>query len=307
MTVTGARAGRLLVAVAAALAAAALAGGCTATPGAARPGPPQSPGSSTAAAGGPADESLDYWTKSRLLAAQPWRLWSLPAAAGVPSAQPTAHPVRLAASRVGALFENDTTGNHFCTASVVASPGHDLLITAAHCINDGNGHDKRDIVFVPGYADGGTPYGVWTPRALIVDQRWAHGADPDYDVGFVVLSAQGTRAIQDVLGANQVAFSTGPRQFVRVTGYPDNADAPVTCRNWTSEDDANHPRFECSGFYGGTSGSPWVTAFNPVTRTGTIVGVIGGYQEGGATDAISYSSYLGNDIQQLYQRAKAAS
>ena len=66
-------------------------------------------------------------------------------------------------------------------------------------------------------------------------------------------------------------------------------------------------RHRCAGFFGGTSGSPWVTGFDPVTRTGTIIGVIGGYQEGGDTDAISYSSYFGSGIKQLYQHAVAES
>lgn len=34
------------------------------------------------------------------------------------------------------------------------------------------------------------------------------------------------------------------------------------------------------------SGSPWVTHFDTRSRTGTIVGVIGGYQQGGDTPSI---------------------
>ena len=33
--------------------------------------------------------------------------------------------------------------------------------------------------------------------------------------------------------------------------------------------------------------------------------MIGGYQEGGSTAAISYSSYLGEQVQQLYRQAVA--
>jgi V8-like Glu-specific endopeptidase len=231
----------------------------------------------------------------------------LPAtASGVPLAQPSARTAQLAPPRIGALFEKDPTGNHFCTASIVASPRGDLLITAAHCLNDGHGHAKSDIVFVPGYANGSTPYGVWTPRAVFVDQRWAQGADPDYDVGFVALSAQDNRSIQAVLGANQIAFGVRARQYVWVAGYPSDADAPVTCRNWTSQDDAGNLQFDCDGFFGGTSGSPWLTGFDAVTHTGKIVGIIGGYQEGGDTDKISYSSYLSAGIQRLYAHAEAA-
>ena len=83
-------------------------------------------------------------------------------------------------------------------------------------------------------------------------------------------------------------------------------DAPVTCKNQTSQQSTYQVKFECGGFFGGTSGSPWLTSFDLKTRTGTIVGVIGGYQEGGATDSISYSAYFDDDIRKLYEQAEAA-
>ena len=91
-----------------------------------------------------------------------------------------------------------------------------------------------------------------------------------------------------------------------MTGYPSSASAPVTCLNWTSQQSGTQVRFQCAGFFGGTSGSPWITRFYPGTATGTIVGVIGGYQEGGDTDAISYSVYLNGDIRTLYEQAEKA-
>lgn len=240
-----------------------------------------------------------YWTRSRLLHALPWQ----------EERTPTAQTRRasLKASRVGAIFSHSASGNHFCTASVVDSPGHDLLITAAHCISGGkNGGPAQDIVFIPGYRDGTEPYGVWTPRKLIVDPRWTSSSDPGYDVGFVVLNSLNGKNIEDVLGANQVGFDPGYSNLVRVTGYPASADAPVACRNWTTEQSPSQLRFNCAGFYGGTSGSPFVTRFNPFSDVGTIIGVIGGYQEGGATPSTSYSSYFGSGIRSLYQRAVAA-
>jgi V8-like Glu-specific endopeptidase len=248
-----------------------------------------------------------YWTRARLLSALPWRLALLQmpgAEAGVPlgatgEVVPNAHPVQAGRARVGALFEKDASGDHFCTASVVASPGHDLVMTAAHCISTGRGRDRSDIVFIPGYADGATPYGVWTPRRLVVDPEWAHGGNPAYDVGYVVLNSLHGKNIQDVLGANQIAFNAGYTHLVRVTGYPDTGDAPVTCRNWATKLSATQLRFACGGFYGGTSGSPWM-----ITGERLIVGVIGGYQQGGSTDSVSYSPYLGSDIKHLYEEAE---
>ena len=206
--------------------------------------------------------------------------------------------------RVGALFEHDASGNHFCTASVVASPGRDLLITAAHCINGGKGGGYRqDIVFIPGYRDGQAPSGIWTPARLVVAPQWMNSSDPDFDVGFVVLKPDDGKNVEDVLGADHLGVDPGYRNQVRVTGYPASADAPITCTGWTSRQSPSQLRFECDGFTGGTSGSPWVTDVGPQTGTGTIVGVIGGYQEGGSTAAISYSPYLGEQVEQLYHQA----
>ena len=262
-------------------------------------------GAGTATSGGAAENGVaGFWTRDRLLSARPLREWALPLR---PGATPSAHNRLVPAPRVGALFEHDASGNHFCTASVVASQGHDLLITAARCIHGGQGSGyKSDIVFIPGYVDGTTPYGVWTPSKLLVDPRWAQSSDSDLDVGFVVLKPNDGKNVEDVLGANQIGFNPGFTNLVRVTGYPSAASAPVTCKNWTSQQSTYQVKFECGGFFGGTSGSPWVTNLNLKSGTGTIVGVIGGYQEGGATDSVSYSAYLDDDIRKLYEQAQAA-
>ena len=271
----------------AAVIAVAAAGGCSSAPAVPHP---------QAAGGGPGG----YWTRNRLLGAGPLR------EAGYRSGQPaTAHPTQLSL-RVGALFEHDSGGDHFCTASVVASPGRDLLITAAHCINGGkNGGYRQDIVFIPDYRDGQEPYGVWSPAQLLVAPQWMNSSDPEFDEGFIVLKPNDGTNIEEVLGANQLGIDPAYQNRVRVTGYPASEDAPVTCVNKTSEQSPTQLRLECDGFTGGTSGSPWVTGFNTKTRTGTIVGVLGGYEEGGNTEGVSYSSYLGKEVQQLYHQAAA--
>jgi len=250
--------------------------------------------------------AASYWNSSRLINARP--LSAGQRAAPASGQTPDAHTAltALTALRVGALFEHDASGAHFCTASVVASPGEDLLITAAHCISDGDGSGyKSDIVFIPGYDDGATPHGIWTPERLIVAPQWAESADPDFDVGFIVLQPHDGENIQQVLGANQLGYDTGFQYLVRVTGYPSGAGAPITCVNWTSMESASQLEFNCGGYTGGTSGSPWVTGFDPRTRTGTIVGVIGGYQEGGDTPSVSYSAFFGSAVHQLYEQAIA--
>jgi hypothetical protein len=50
-----------------------------------------------------------------------------------------------------------------------------------------------------------------------------------------------------------------------------------------------------------------VVHVNPRKRTGEIVGVIGGYELGGDTDSVSYSSYFDDDVKSLYDRAVSQS
>lgn len=42
---------------------------------------------------------------------------------------------------------------------------------------------------------------------------------------------------------------------------------------------------------------------DPGTGLGTLIGVIGGYQQGGRTDAVSYAARLGATVAALYQTA----
>jgi hypothetical protein len=90
---------------------------------------------------------------------------------------------------------------------------------------------------------------------------------------------------------------------VRVTGYPDDTEEPTSCQTNSTEEHQYQMRFECGDFPDGTSGAPWVTDIDPATGQGTVVGVIGGYEEGGDTTEVSYSSYFDDDIQHLYDTA----
>lgn len=202
------------------------------------------------------------------------------------------------ADRVGVLLDADR--RHFCTASVVHSPRHDLVVTAAHCV-DGGG----TTWFAPGYRDGRAPHGVWKVRDVFYDDAWADGADEDHDLAFAVLESDGAgRDVEDVVGANVFGVGSpagagaGARP-VTVVGYPDAREAPIVCANRPTAHSPTQRRIDCPGFTGGTSGSPWLD------RSGAVVGVIGGYEEGGATADVSYSVVLGPDAGRLYRTVMA--
>jgi V8-like Glu-specific endopeptidase len=204
---------------------------------------------------------------------------------------------------VGALFtmSNGKLGQHFCTASVVHSPDGDLVITAAHCVSGVSG-----VVFVPGYDRGATPYGVWTVTKIYTDQSWQASSNPDDDVAFLQVERAGsTVPIEQVTGAEQLETSTSAQQLVEVIGYPNSGNGPITCRNWTREPMSDQLEFDCGGYTDGTSGGPFLARVNRVTGRGTVIGVIGGYEQGGLVPQISYSSMFGANVAALYQLAVA--
>ncbi|AUY51878.1 hypothetical protein [Streptomyces sp. CB01881] len=282
---------RELAATGAALAVLAAAGCTTAAgPGGATPTVGSHPASPSGS--GPASTGSHGWSRERLRGA-------LGRQTGVTR---TAKPTVLN-GLVGAVFTRNADGDHFCTASVVDSAGLNLIVTAAHCVWDPQLGQRSDLVFVPGYRDGDTPSGVWPVLAVTVDQAWKDDGDPDVDVAFAVVQPQNGQQVQQVLGANRLGVDRGYQLPVKITGYPGTSEVPITCSNTTTEQSPTQLRIDCPDYTGGTSGSPWVTDFDPDTRTGTVVGVIGGYQEGGDTPDTSYSSYFGDRVQALYDRA----
>jgi V8-like Glu-specific endopeptidase len=204
---------------------------------------------------------------------------------------------------VGALFTTSKgqLGHHFCTASVISSPHGDLVITAAHCVSGASG-----IVFVPGYDRGAAPYGIWTVTKIYADRSWKSSSDPDDDVAFLSVSQPGSIVpIEDVTGAEALKTGTPSRQLVEVIGYPDSGNGPIVCRNWTREPMADQLEFDCGGYTDGTSGGPFLASVNRVTGQGTVIGVIGGYEQGGLTPQVSYSSMFGANVAALYRLAVA--
>ncbi|MFK4100001.1 trypsin-like serine peptidase [Streptomyces sp. NPDC019531] len=190
-------------------------------------------------------------------------------------------------ARVGALFDGT---QHFCTASVVRSPHRDLIVSAAHCLDDSDG----DLVFVPGYRDGRAPYGRWKVGKRYMPAGWSRAQDEDSDVAFARVEGD----VQDAVGGNRFVTGTATgATAVTVTGYPSARNVPIGCTNKPIAHSRTQQRIECPGFTGGTSGSPWVNG------DGQVVGVLGGHEQGGATADVSYSVVLGAEAAALYRDA----
>jgi hypothetical protein len=195
-----------------------------------------------------------------------------------PSAPLAGHPF-TGTPAVGALVRADeptVLRTHSCTASVVHSPHRNLVVTAAHCVPK-----------------------VWQVDKALVDPRWSSGGDPDYDVAFLVV--HGT--VEDMTGANNLGIGISPGILAAAIGYPSAHDEPIVCVNYTRKLTDRQLRFDCADYTDGTSGGPLLTKVDPATGRGTVLGVVGGYQQGGETPDVSYSPYFGAEVGALYRTA----
>lgn len=210
-----------------------------------------------------------------------------------------------AVATVGALFPASVAPPHTCTAGVVDSPFGNVIVTAAHCVV-GSG---AGMVFVPGYDDGGAPYGSWTVTKAYAAAGWITGQDPKMDYVFLLVSPSSTNAtaapLQSVTGGNMLGLAPSPGQRVTVAGYEvGRDDQPVICAPLvylTGE----YPSFDCAGYVAGTSGAPWIVGYESSTGAGTITAVIGGLNQGGCSPGTSYSAPFTAAIRRLLARAVA--
>jgi V8-like Glu-specific endopeptidase len=201
---------------------------------------------------------------------------------------------------VGALYANNSAPGHGCTAAVVHTRIGNLLVTAAHCVA-GNG---AGMVFDPGEDGRRSPYGRWTVTAAYLEPKWLAREAPQADVAFLTVAPQTIDGVQtqieQVTGAYELGFTATRGDRVNVTGYPGGPqDDPVTCTTSVYRT-RGFPSFDCRGFVGGTSGSPWLRL---TPRGAEIVGVIGGLNQGGCHDYTSYSSPLAAEAHAAYRRA----
>jgi V8-like Glu-specific endopeptidase len=215
-------------------------------------------------------------------------------AACTPSTPPIAFPVGSVPT-TGPLYLG-TSAIHTCTASVVASPTHNLLITAAHCLA-GTG---AGITFVPGSVNGSEPYGRWAVVAAYADPGWIRNRDPLRDVAILKVAPDpifGTfLQIQQVTGGNRLIETPATIGRLQIPAYaPGVGGRPFSCLG-TAYRTGPYTAFDCRGYVFGASGAPFIQGSN-------VLGVIGGLHQGGCLPSTSYSSPFGSATIGLLNRA----
>jgi V8-like Glu-specific endopeptidase len=209
--------------------------------------------------------------------------------------------------QVGVLFTSSRNPIHTCTATEVDSPAGNLVFTAAHCLS---AHPSR-LVFAPGFAGGAARHGKWAVTGAYVDPGWQARHDPHADFAFLTIGPRSenghVESLQEAIGSGlPVALNLRAGTPVVVIGYPAGIGGnPIMCA-------ANvyirlsYPAFRCNGYVDGTSGGPWLAIDNEATIRPEIVGIIGGYEQGGRTPSVSYSPPFGPDVEVLYRCATHA-
>lgn len=282
-----------------------------------------------------------FWTDQRMAEAKPFPDAKPPTAgksashAALPGrgASPETYAVRTGVrgvgptsshfgglAMIGRMYLQSGHGSYFCTASVINSPHHDIVLTAGHCMDARAGGGS--MAFVPQWtAADPRPHGIFPVATdsrgrsrVWIDQRYydrGHVEGAPWDVAFVQVGARGDgKRVQDVVGGNTLSTGRGYAfARVRLVGYPNADRQPLTCTDSTTRfrptdgTPGSYLRIACDDYRSGTSGSPFLANFDAHTGTGDVVGSIGGWKTGGPTADVSYSSYFGSDIQRLYNAA----
>jgi hypothetical protein len=205
----------------------------------------------------------------------------------------TSEPSRFPGSTaVGVLLRGRRP---FCTASVVPSVRGDLILTAAHCL--GRRLPAR-LMFAPSYDDERAPFGEWH----VTGQVFPHGWFPHRDINedFAFLTVRGD--VQARSGAERLGYSFPVPAWVRLEAYSLAGKLTVCSRRPGTIMAAGQLqlRFACPGYASASSGGPFLADVSARSGLGIIVGIIGGYQEGGETPLVSYSSPFGAVLHRLY-------
>ncbi|WP_236052329.1 trypsin-like serine peptidase [Streptomyces musisoli] len=280
-------------------------------------------------AGQEAREAARFWTAERMAGSRPLdavrHTPSTPGAAAAAAARPKGTLFK-GTRLVGTFFGSDGPGGTtwHCTGSVIDTPARDIVLTAAHCALS----MKSDYVFVPKFVKGAAPdrqpYGIFHIQRVFIDPRYkpdrgsttTKGASSDLDTAFARVSAnQRGVSLQDAVGGG-LTF-TRPSGYVHrgvsVVGYPayrhNSAGRAVKCTVPTKQlRGYRQLSMTCGGYYGGVSGSPWITDYKDDARTGHVIGNLGGYNGGGNdanVDYISYGTAFGADAENLLADAVA--
>jgi hypothetical protein len=141
---------------------------------------------------------------------------------------------------------------------------------------------------------------------IFVTLGWQQTHNQNQDFAFLKVAPPPgtTRQIQQVTGALWLRGNLGYNHNIEVAGYNNTGDAPIRCATQSFKFETSQMKFFCHNFQDGTSGGPWIVNYRGHTGTGTVFGVIGGFEQGGDVAWASYSAYFGQTVLALFRSAE---
>jgi V8-like Glu-specific endopeptidase len=190
-------------------------------------------------------------------------------------------------------------GNFVCSGSSI---GNYAVITAGHCVSDGNGHFHTNWVFVPAYNSGSAPYGQWTASFLTARVAWHTGGGDDWeeDIGGAILNKLAGLKISQKVGWLGFQSSQNIVQHWHSIGYPAsspfNGAKMIICAAGYAKTDVVNGALMTFGIgcdaTGGTSGGPVIKNFSN-SATGNYVNGVNSYKYTSTQPKALYSPYFG--------------
>ncbi|MBP2703403.1 hypothetical protein JOL79_06265 [Microbispora sp. RL4-1S] len=238
------------------------------------------------------------------------------------------------------FFRGSDNKPHWCSATSVQSAYHNMVATAGHCVYDTESN-KATLdywVFVPGYYQGKTPWGIYVGKTAYTHYDYDVYEDGDRDYAFVTvyngvqvtgwdrvkrqLILKDTGRLGDNVGGQGIAYNQKIGQPVFVFGYPSgthpdgNQAFTGKTLKWTYGKTfaAKAPAIKGeelqavkSSFTGeGALGSSWLLKYNNTRRLGYLNGVTIGVSDtdGNNRYDTSISPYFDGELYGVYSAAK---
>jgi V8-like Glu-specific endopeptidase len=200
-------------------------------------------------------------------------------------------------SAIGKIFATDALGDYECSGAAVVSDNESVVWTAGHCVYLSESDWFTNMIFVPAYRDGTTPFGQWIASDAWIPNGWFNSEDARMDVAGVVIAPATTGAtLTDTVGGLGFAYGAGRVQHWESFGYP--ADAPFNgmrqhvCSASFAVLDPFYRRRSTIGIgcdmTAGSSGGPWILDFGG----GNYINGLNSYGLRGLPDAM-FGPYFG--------------
>jgi hypothetical protein len=224
-------------------------------------------------------------------------------------AAPSSHQIN-GYKTVGKFFFTVAGFPFNCTAVVI---GRAMIVTAAHCFMGNNpvNYTTSNWMFAPMWHNNTFPYGKWYVSSVYIMQPYINSFNGRYDFAAVNLDRQHGHGVAYYTGQDSWSgdFSLARDQTtgVRIVGIPGNSSVALTSVTTAVAVEVSRRwevlRASTPGFGDGTSGGPWFHPFDTKTDTGTVLGVTGGYEQGGDTDSPSYADFFSSYFTDLVAAA----